>query len=422
MRGGGRATRSSGRCEDVSFEVAGGRRRSASSARTARARARCSSAWPGSCGPTRARSTCDGKMSALLELGAGFHPELSGRENVYLNGAILGLSKKRARRAVRRDRRLRRPRAVHRHAGEELLVGHVRAARVLGRHQRRPRHPAHRRGARGRRRGVPAQVHRRRSPSSETPHGRSSSCPTGSARCGRSATGWRGSRAGRLVRLGPGPRGGGRLHGRDPRGPCTTATGGADGVGRGADHRRRPARPCRATGARNPERRRVAVRVAFNAPMRVPDPIFGIVIEHVDGHIIAGTTTLRQGQTIGDVHGPGESTSDPRAAAGRGHLRPVRRHRRPHGEEPAMTTGVGRPFRRHASASASSSATSTSGASSGSITSSRTCRATTNPAEPSGGEVATAQPSTIRSKATSSCSNAALQVKRCSTASRPAAP
>ena len=36
----------------------------------------------------------DGKMSALLELGAGFHPELSGRENVYLNGSILGLSKR----------------------------------------------------------------------------------------------------------------------------------------------------------------------------------------------------------------------------------------------------------------------------------------------------------------------------------------
>src|SRR5207245_4683142 len=35
-----------------------------------------------------------GKVSALLELGAGFHPELSGRENVYLNGTILGLSKK----------------------------------------------------------------------------------------------------------------------------------------------------------------------------------------------------------------------------------------------------------------------------------------------------------------------------------------
>lgn len=39
----------------------------------------------------------EGKISALLELGAGFHPELSGRDNVYLNGAILGLSKKQLR-------------------------------------------------------------------------------------------------------------------------------------------------------------------------------------------------------------------------------------------------------------------------------------------------------------------------------------
>jgi ABC-type polysaccharide/polyol phosphate transport system ATPase subunit len=35
-----------------------------------------------------------GRVSALLDLGAGFHPELSGRENVYLNGAILGLNKR----------------------------------------------------------------------------------------------------------------------------------------------------------------------------------------------------------------------------------------------------------------------------------------------------------------------------------------
>ncbi len=44
--------------------------------------------------PTSGTVTTDGRISALLELGAGFHPDLSGRENVYLNSAILGLSKK----------------------------------------------------------------------------------------------------------------------------------------------------------------------------------------------------------------------------------------------------------------------------------------------------------------------------------------
>ncbi len=44
--------------------------------------------------PDRGSVRVNGKISALLELGAGFHHELSGRENVYLNGSILGLSKK----------------------------------------------------------------------------------------------------------------------------------------------------------------------------------------------------------------------------------------------------------------------------------------------------------------------------------------
>jgi lipopolysaccharide transport system ATP-binding protein len=42
--------------------------------------------------PTCGSITVDGKVSALIELGAGFHPDLTGRENVYLNGSILGLS------------------------------------------------------------------------------------------------------------------------------------------------------------------------------------------------------------------------------------------------------------------------------------------------------------------------------------------
>jgi ABC-type polysaccharide/polyol phosphate transport system ATPase subunit len=44
--------------------------------------------------PDRGEIRTRGRVSALLELGAGFHPELSGRENVYLNASILGLSKR----------------------------------------------------------------------------------------------------------------------------------------------------------------------------------------------------------------------------------------------------------------------------------------------------------------------------------------
>jgi homopolymeric O-antigen transport system ATP-binding protein len=46
----------------------------------------------------RGRVVTRGRVSALIELGAGFHPEFSGRENIYINGIILGLSKKEIRR------------------------------------------------------------------------------------------------------------------------------------------------------------------------------------------------------------------------------------------------------------------------------------------------------------------------------------
>jgi ABC-type polysaccharide/polyol phosphate transport system ATPase subunit len=44
--------------------------------------------------PTEGKVTVEGRISALIELGAGFHPEISGRENVFINGIMLGLSKK----------------------------------------------------------------------------------------------------------------------------------------------------------------------------------------------------------------------------------------------------------------------------------------------------------------------------------------
>jgi ABC-type polysaccharide/polyol phosphate transport system ATPase subunit len=44
--------------------------------------------------PTEGNVVVDGRISALIELGAGFHPEISGRENIFINGIMLGLTKK----------------------------------------------------------------------------------------------------------------------------------------------------------------------------------------------------------------------------------------------------------------------------------------------------------------------------------------
>ncbi|PCH95140.1 MAG: ABC transporter ATP-binding protein [Bacteroidetes bacterium] len=45
-------------------------------------------------GPTKGKITVTGRLASLLEVGTGFHPDLTGKENIFLNGAIMGMSKR----------------------------------------------------------------------------------------------------------------------------------------------------------------------------------------------------------------------------------------------------------------------------------------------------------------------------------------
>ena len=72
----------------------------------------------------------DGRISALIELGAGFHPEISGRENVAINGIMLGLTRREVEERFDEIVAFAELERVHRRAGQDLLVGHVHAPRA----------------------------------------------------------------------------------------------------------------------------------------------------------------------------------------------------------------------------------------------------------------------------------------------------
>ena len=68
-----------------------------------------------------------GRLAPFIELGVGFNPELTARENVVLNGVMMGLSPREARRRLDAVARLRRARGVRRAEAEELLLGDARS-------------------------------------------------------------------------------------------------------------------------------------------------------------------------------------------------------------------------------------------------------------------------------------------------------
>ena len=110
--------------------------------------------------PTTGRVQVRGRMASLLELGAGFHPDLSGRENIFINASFLAIPKKEIARRFDEIVAFAELEAFIDQQVKHYSSGMVHPARVRRRHQRRSGAAADRRGAVGRRRGVPVEVPR----------------------------------------------------------------------------------------------------------------------------------------------------------------------------------------------------------------------------------------------------------------------
>ena len=70
--------------------------------------------------PTSGMIGLNGRIASMLEVGTGFHGELTGRENVYMNGAILGMTKKEIDAKMEEIIRIFRMSAVYRYAGQKI--------------------------------------------------------------------------------------------------------------------------------------------------------------------------------------------------------------------------------------------------------------------------------------------------------------
>ena len=137
---------------------------------------------------TDGQVTARGRVFGLLELGAGMHPDLTGRENVFLNGSFLGLNRRTIQNMYDDIVAFAELEQFIRYAGQALLVRHVHAAGIRHRHSRRPGDSSDRRGlGRGRRRTSPPSA-TRPWPASSAGAARWCSSPTIPSRCGGSAT------------------------------------------------------------------------------------------------------------------------------------------------------------------------------------------------------------------------------------------
>ena len=108
--------------------------------------------------PTSGEIRSKGRIASLLEVGTGMHPEMTARENIYLNGSIMGMRRHEISRKFDDIIDFAGCADVRRHAGQAILVRHESPPRLRRRRVPRTRNPHRRRSPRRGRRRVPAQV------------------------------------------------------------------------------------------------------------------------------------------------------------------------------------------------------------------------------------------------------------------------